>query len=107
MSEEKCAGSIQLVFFDDTTGEVVTIGGAGFLTEEEHAAAWDNIPVFEGESSFMADRVDASGDIVADKVVSAETCEVLMMNPIANLIAEGRAKLQAELASYQRKVANG
>jgi hypothetical protein len=53
-----CAGYIQLVFFDDTTGETVTLGGAGFLTKAEDDAA------FAGESSFMADRLDANRDIV-------------------------------------------
>jgi hypothetical protein len=59
-----CAGYIQLVFFDDTTGETVTLGGAGFLTKAEDDAAWANVAAFAGESSFMADRLDANRDIV-------------------------------------------
>ena len=107
-TEEKCAGYIQLVFFDDTTGETVTLGGAGFLTKEEVDAAWANIPTFSvihGEYSFMADRMDADRDIVDDKPVSAETCERLTGKPIAQLIADGRAKLVAELAEYRREAA--
>lgn len=104
-TEEKCAGYIQLVFFDDTTNETVTLGGAGFLTKEEDDAAWANIPAFTGESSFMADRMDANRDIVDDKPVSAETCERLTGKPIAQLIADGRAKLVAELAEYRREAA--
>ncbi|WAH66876.1 hypothetical protein [Xanthomonas hortorum] len=96
-TEKTCSSYIQLVFFDDITGEVVNLGGAGFITEEEGEAAWANIPVFSGQSSFMADRMDADGDIVDDKVVSAETCERLIGKPIAQLIREGRAKLSAEL----------
>ncbi|MBE0317760.1 hypothetical protein [Xanthomonas citri] len=41
--------------------------------------------------------MDSNGDIIDDKQVSAETCESLMGLPIAQLIAEGRAKLAAEL----------
>lgn len=66
-TEEKCAGYIQLVFFDDATNETVTI--------------------------------------VDDKPVSAETCERLTGKPIAQLIADGRAKLGAELAEYRREAA--
>lgn len=95
-----CAGYIQLVFFDDTTRETVTLGGAGFLTTTEADAAWVNVPAFAGESSFMADRLDTNRDIVDNKAVSAETCEHLTGKPIQTLIAEGRAALAAELASY-------
>lgn len=101
-TEEICVGYIQLVFFDDTTNEIVTLGGAGFITKEEDDAAWTNIPAFSGESSFMADRMDANRDIVDDKSVSAETCEILTGKPITQLIAEGRTKLAAELAEYRK-----
>ncbi len=90
-SKKKCAGHIQLVFFDDATDETVTLGGAGFLTKEEDDAAWANIPIFSGESRFMADRMDADLSIVDNKIVSAETCERLTGKPIAQLIADGRA----------------
>lgn len=86
---QSCAGYIQLVFFDDTTGETVKLGGAGFLTKADDDAAWANVPTFAGESSFMADRLDANHDIVDDKAVSAETCERLTGKPIQTLIAEG------------------
>lgn len=101
-----CAGYIQLVFFDDTTGEAVTLGGAGFLTKDEDDAAWANVSTFAGESSFMADRLDANRDIVDEKAVSAETCELLTGKPIQTLIAEGRAALAAELASYSLRDRN-
>lgn len=97
-NDRPCVGYIQLVFFDDASGEVVTIGGAGFVTKDEDDAAWADIPVFPGESSFMADRLDADEDIIDDKAVSAETCERLTGRPIAQLIAEGRAKLATQLS---------
>lgn len=99
--EDKCTGYIGLVFFDDKSGEVVTIGGAGFLSDAELKNAWADLPTFKGKSSFMADRMDYQGDIVEDKTVDVVTCEKLMGKPITTLIAEGRAKLAAELASYR------
>lgn len=100
-TELESVGFISLVFFDDTTGEVVTLGGAGFLTEEEFETAWDNVPTFTGRSNFQADRLDAQRDIVGEKTVDVVTCERLMGKPITTLIAEGRAKLAAELAEYR------
>lgn len=99
--EEKCVGYIGLVFFDDKSGEAVTIGGAGFISAEEFEQAWANVPTFGGPSSFMADRMDHQGDIVDDKTVDVVTCEKLMGKSITTLIAEGRAKLAAELASLR------
>ena len=101
-AQPQCHGYISLVFFDDTTGEAVNIGGAGFLTEAEFQAAWDDVPEFLGTSCFQADHLDAQGDIVGEKAISADVCEVLMGAPIASLIAEGRAKLAAELAEYRK-----
>jgi len=46
--------------------------------------------------------MDATRDIIDYKTVSAETCERLMGQPIAELIAQGRATLAADLASYER-----
>lgn len=95
--QEKSVGFIQLQFFDSTTDQVVCLGGAGFVTHVEDDTAWANVPVFKGGSVFMADRLDAEGDIVAEKTVSAETCEKLMGRPIAELISSGRAQLKADL----------
>lgn len=102
MTEEQCVGFISLVFFDDTTGEVVTIGGAGFVTEAEFEAAWENVPRFGGKSNFQADRLDAARDIVDEKPVDVVTCETLTGKSITTLIAEGRAKLAEELAAYRK-----
>lgn len=99
-TEEKCVGYISLVFFDGMSGEVVTIGGAGFLTDAESDTAWANVPTFAGLSNFQADRLDAQSDIVDEKTIDVVTCERLMGKPITTLIAEGRAKLTAELHSY-------
>lgn len=83
---------IRLVFADDKMNGVTTIGGAGWTSKVEQEAAWAAIPEFPvgGESDFLADLLDEQGDIVADKPVTAETCEALMGKPIATLIEEGR-----------------
>lgn len=90
--QETCAGYIQIVYFDIPANEIITLGGAGFITKDEHIAAWNNIQEFSGDSSFIADRLDDKGSIIDSKPVSAETCERLMSTPIAQLIADGRAK---------------
>ncbi len=99
-SEEKYVGFIDLHFLDNTTNQIILIGGASFISEDEFATAWDRIPVFEGlKSSFVADRVDADGNILDDKDVSAEVCEHLTGRSISQLIEDGRAKHQALLKS--------
>lgn len=100
MTEEKCIGYIQLTFIDDANNEAIIIGGAGFVTQQAWDAAWIDLKRFDGDSSFMADRLDADHDIIDDRVISAETCEALMGKPIAELIASGRAELAKELTNY-------
>jgi hypothetical protein len=100
-SKETCAGYISLVFFDERSGEVVDIGGAGFLTEAEFAEAWANVPEFAGKTNYQADKLDAQGDIVGERSIDVVTCERLTGKPITTLILEGRAKLAAEMAEYR------
>lgn len=98
-NKQYCVGSIRLVYADTTSNEVVTLGGAGFINREEDDAAWANVPAFASATNLVADRLDANGDIVDDKPVSVETCEILMGAPIDQLISAGRAQLARELAS--------
>lgn len=102
-TQDNCAGYISLVFVDDKSGETVTIGGAGFLTDSELDEAWASVPTFDGRSSFQAERLNAQSDIVDEKTVAVATCEILMGKPITTLIAQGREKLAAELASHRRQ----
>ncbi len=97
-NEQQCVGSIRLVYADTTSNEVITLGGASFITGDEDDAAWANVPAFAGATNLVADRLDANGDIIDDKPVSVETCEVLMGASIEQLIAAGRANLAGELA---------
>ncbi|AGG89077.1 hypothetical protein [Rhodanobacter denitrificans] len=91
--DASCVGFIRLVFFDAAANEVVTLGGAGFVTPEEDASAWRNVPRFPGMTCFQADRLNAARDIIDERPVSAETCERLMGRTIAAMIREGRAAL--------------
>lgn len=96
---------IRIVFSDDLMNGVTTIGGAGWLTQEEQEAAWAAIPdLGEGSSSaFLADFIDENGDIVKDKRISAETCEALMGKPISVLIEEGRENTIYTLGEMRSK----
>ena len=103
-SREKCAGFIQLQFIDEKLNQVVNLGGASFETRETLNASWETIPPFEGHTTFMADLLNAERDIVDDKPISAEACEVLMKKPISILIEEGRAQLSAYLAHLNTNI---
>jgi hypothetical protein len=97
-NDQKCVGYIQLVYADTASNQIITLGGAGFITRTEDDAAWADVLAFDGQTNLMADRMDANYDILDDKPVSVETCERLMGKPIDQLIAAGRAKLAVELA---------
>jgi hypothetical protein len=94
MSEkvEECVGFIALQFFDVSRNEIISLGGAGFTTRAEWDYAWQNIPNFEGETAFMADRLDNNSDTSGEKRIGFETCEMLLLRPIGELISEGRAR---------------
>ena len=96
-----CFGYIDLIFFDEIANEAISIGGAGFLTEQEFSKAWANLSLHTGHSSFQAEHLDCDGDILEDKTISAQTCEALTGKPITTLIIEGRAKHAADFAAKQ------
>lgn len=100
---EKCAGFIQLTFCDRQNNGFVTLGGIGLLTNDEVQQYWDDIPTFQGVSDFIADRLDASRSITADKPISAEMCERYLGKPIAELIEEGRAKTCFTIGDLKKK----
>lgn len=85
--------AIALTMCDQAMNGFTEIGGAAWLTEAEQRAAWADIPALPAGSAsmFSADLKDPDGDILEEKLVSAETCEQLMGKPIAKLIEEGRA----------------
>ncbi len=97
-NEQGCVGSIRSVYADTTSNEVITLRGAAFISREEDDAAWANVQAFAGATNLVADRLDANGDIVDDKPVSVEMCEVPMSASIEQLMAADRANLAGELA---------
>ncbi|MBK6616276.1 hypothetical protein [Ottowia sp.] len=90
-------GFIQIAFVDARTDETLVLGGLGYVTSTELDSAWAEVPAFEGQSCFQADRLDASKELVCDRSISAEACEQLLGKPIATLIERGRARLRAQL----------
>lgn len=105
-AKEDCYGFIQLVHFCNVGGreEAVRMGGAGFLTKRELEDAWRAVPEASGETDFMADLMDAQGDIVGDKWVSGDTCVALMGKPLAELIAGGIAEVIIDRASIMARL---
>jgi hypothetical protein len=105
-AKEDCYGFIQLVHFCNVGGreEAVRIGGAGFLTKRELEDAWSAVPEASGETDFMADLMDAQGDIVGDKWVSGETCAALMGKPLPELIAGGIAETAIDRAAIMARL---
>lgn len=103
---QSCVGYIQFVFFDDIMGEIVMLGGVGFLMKVDDDVVWVNVVVFVGEFSFMVDCLDVNCDIVDEKVVFVEICELLIGKLIQMLIVEGRVVLVVELVSYVQQGCN-
>jgi hypothetical protein len=99
-SEKPSVGFIQLVYFGDSSGEVLTLGGAGFITKSEFNAAWAALPSAIDESDFMADRMDAQCDIVDVRRVSKSTVESLLGKPLAALVKAAKSRLAKEKADY-------
>lgn len=95
--------SIRLIFADDQG--VTPIGGAAWLTKEDQAKAWAALPKLheQHDTSFFAELLDVDDDVLEDMPVSAETCERLMSKPIAELIAEGRAKTAYTVSDFFKR----
>lgn len=91
-----CVGYVELVFYDDLTNEVMTLGGAGYLTAAEEEQAWLELASVEGDSCFQAHRLDADHCVFDTKPVSAVECERLTGKPLAHLIYDARAALRGE-----------
>ena len=89
-------GFIQFSFFDSRTHELVTLSGLGHVTPAEHDSTWRQVDSFEGSSCFQATRLDTRRNTIERRTISSETCEALLRQPIATLIARGRARLAAK-----------
>lgn len=84
---------IRFTFVDDKMNGLTPIGGGSWKDKEEQLRQWSGIPEFslQGYSGFIADLLDNDAStILAQKRVSAETCERLIGRSIESLVDEGR-----------------
>ena len=100
MPKENCVGFLQLVYFGHKSGEVLTLGGAGFLTKKEYREAWSAVPDAGQKTDFMADRMDAQRDIVEDRQVTQSVVERLLGQPLKTLVDAAWVKLEQEKIEY-------
>ncbi|MHC5208755.1 hypothetical protein [Pseudomonas chlororaphis] len=87
---------IAITFADEENNGFVTLGGAGWESQAEWESRWAQVPVSQlgdqDPANLIADKLDQDGDQVDEKFITAETAEHLLGRPLAELIAEGRAK---------------
>lgn len=95
MNSEPLMWAIAVTFCDVEMNGFVTLGGAGLYDQDEWNRQWAAIPVSElgaeDPSLLVADKIDADGERVDERFITAETAEALFKRPLAELIAEGRA----------------
>jgi hypothetical protein len=96
-SKEKASvWCIAITFADEENNGFVTLGGAGWESQAEWESRWAQMPVsplgVHDPANLIADKLDQGGDQVDEKFITAETAEYLLGRPLAELIAEGRAK---------------
>ncbi|WP_257605306.1 hypothetical protein [Pseudomonas sp. UMAB-40] len=88
--------SIAITFADEENNGFVILGGAGWEDAAEWEAQWSNMPVSplgdDDPANLIADKLDHDGDLIDEKRITAETAEHYLRRPLAELIAEGRAK---------------
>jgi hypothetical protein len=95
-TEDAVTCCIAITFCDDANNRFVTLGGAGFLTEEAWELAWNSIPTADTDPIHcIADKLNENGDIVEDRPVSRETVETLLGKPIQQLIEEALPSQQS------------
>ena len=104
MHPANCVAFIQFSFFDSRTHELVTLSGLGHVTPAEHDSTWRQVDSFEGSSCFQATRLDSHRNTIERRTISSETCEALLRQPIATLIARGRARLASKNGRTARQI---
>lgn len=70
--------SLQIAFLDEAKNSIEIVGGASFCSEIEWENSWKNIEKGSEKERYLVDKIDLSGDIVADKPISKRTAEVLL-----------------------------
>lgn len=94
--KKKPVWCIAITFADEENNGFVTLGGAGWETQAEWEQHWQDIfvaPMGDADpANLIVDKLDQDGDMIDEKRITAGTAERLLGRPLAELIAEGRAK---------------
>lgn len=85
MSEHR----LEIAYADHRDNRIIIIGGAVFDDLAEQDREFDRLPSVP-DSDFIIDYYDADGSIIKDKYVSDTTVEIVMGEPLADLIEKGR-----------------
>ncbi len=93
---ENCAGYISLVMADTANNVMLELGGAGFTSQAQLEAEWENVPEFEGDSQFVADLKDRDGSIIDDKSVSGDFVVAKLGKDLPTLLAEARKNAKSD-----------
>jgi hypothetical protein len=100
-----CAAFIQITCFDAATNQTIVLGGLGHVTADENDKTWSLLQKFEGQSSFSAEKLDASRKRVDSIQVSAQSCEDMLRRPIEVLLTCGRSRAVARAGRVTRCLA--
>lgn len=99
LNPPKPEGFIVISMFPESgDGEIIQLGGAGWSTQEELYQQWLAVPDHQSEAQqYTADLHDKDGSLIGTKTVDQEFIERRLGQPIDELIATGKAKLEQEL----------
>jgi hypothetical protein len=86
---------LRVTFCDTENNGFVTLGGAGFDSEEEWQQQWDTIPAadlgYADPWKLTLDKLDQAGDLVDERPIARPVAEALLGEPLETLIKRGRA----------------
>lgn len=93
--------AIRWTHFNPSTGQALTLAETDFPTDAEALAVWQTLPASDDDIGFLAELVDADGELIADRIVSMEVCERYTGRPAAQLAAQALAAFEAASAKVQ------
>ena len=80
---------LKVVFCDSENNQLLTLGGAAWMTKRERDANFSAIPASRAESPYIVDVENGDG-IVDDRLIDEKTVERLLGRPVSALIMEAR-----------------
>lgn len=96
-----------IIFGVEENNGFITLGGSGWESQGEWEQQWQDIfvsPMGDADLAMLiADKLDQNGDLIDEKRITAETAERLLGHPLAELIAEGRAKTPFTLGQWLKR----